>query len=505
MGLIQVNEAIAHRVVGDTDGLAAKFDEAVANLSNRSEPVAAPALVQARAAQASLALSEERYEDARSAAQHGLVLLQQPMLRLPGPDPEATLGLFLGVAELKLGYRQEGTERLQQMITRLQPTLSAGAIETTIVAEALNQLDAETWDSVLAEIDHSQDLVDHLTLSRQWPDTQLQQQVEALVELHERSGDAPYPVIGANSTEDGWEGLNRRFVQEAIRQQRESSSGLFDDVWAQVAGDLPAWLTVDPALEPVLVAWINNDDLAGSRDYLQANPSLLSDDTEILLGEFEYDGRSSKIELYVDLIRSARRVGIPATFDPLLAEQLFDDWVNAEDFSAFVDEHPEVTSPALAAFLAGQLAGPAPGPLDEYMESDRTLAAAAAGFLELIGRDERSLAEEALNSPVDLLPHYRQSVRIGDHRRLGATAAIALVSTARTPRSTIEAAVATAIAWALSDSSLASLASTMVESLQEMEADQISEMRHLVTQALQHNPTAAADLAPLLGHLDPES
>ena len=155
--------------------------------------------------------------------------------------------------------RKEECFGLRETFANLRQATIDGSRPPAYLAIALNLAGDELWDEVLAGLTEHPELIRRLTLYRDHTRNKITETVASLRNVESNPGD-----------------LHLRTVRGAIRSQRAKDRRPFDAAWLKDAGDLPPWLTIDPRLENLVIAWWNTNNLVAERAFLLGHQDLLS-------------------------------------------------------------------------------------------------------------------------------------------------------------------------------------------------------------------------------------
>ncbi|WP_410821031.1 tetratricopeptide repeat protein [Micromonospora sp. 050-3] len=233
-----------------------------------------------------------------------------------------------------------------------------------------------------------------------------------------------------------------RALRDQARRLRRPDPDRFERAWTEIAGDLPDWLTLDPALLAVAQAWINTTSYQDERDYLATHPELLAPAVDTAVTEALLTVSDQEALRYLTLRRIARTDGVTAAYAPLLLSILAAEFAAADPLTqtTMLAEHNEElltdgAREALAALAQRDTSGTAD-------RADAILALAQIGAAEP--------ALDALIHPekfTDLMAAIAESP---DPAALDATAFLARTS-AQTDAAAATADFYTAVASALAD------------------------------------------------------
>ncbi|MEU4195778.1 ATP-binding protein [Kribbella sp. NPDC026611] len=315
------------------------------------------------------------------------------------------LRINLGRALRGLGHDDEATEMFGSALVELRALFAADSTpashEETLarLAYALNAAGAQTWDVVLADLATEPEEALRLALYRNRPEEELPLTIATFLEgLHLFEGDT----------------VSTRLVRELARMARRGQQKRFDEVWTEAAGSVPDWLAIDPSLSNLVVAWWNAEPARRSCAYLAANPELLDPATDVLIEELrELVEDDDRAELLLQLRRDAAEYGVETAYAPVLAAEIFDEWLSADDFEQFLADHRnELLAPEVAAVIGGY---------EGIAQEDLN---AVLAVLTLTRRDESVVAFRILDDPEYGLTLLKPAWRSGDPERLVALAGL---------------------------------------------------------------------------------
>ena len=66
-------------------------------------------------------------------------------------------------------------------------------------------------------------------------------------------------------------------MRRACRELRQRDPSDFDTTWHDLAGELPAWLLIDPELLQSVLEWIDMPTWRASCDYLREHAGMLAE------------------------------------------------------------------------------------------------------------------------------------------------------------------------------------------------------------------------------------
>lgn len=339
--------------------------------------------------------------------------------------------ISLGRALHAGGRTAEAEELLGDAIAHLKSQLDAGEHNLVYLIACLEAAGSDVWDTMLAELSGRPLFTARLRLNRTRPPDELRDTIQDILTALEEASEDHVTI---------------RVAHEVARVRRASNPGRFDALWADMTGDLPAWLVIDPILDHLAVAWWNQFDTKKSQGYLAAHPALLDPATDVVIEEFRKpDGSNSE---YVDWLLTIRAEasahGVEAAYAPARALDLLDKWSMADNQEAFLAEHYDE--------LLSQDVHTAFENASEDGDQDATVALC---ILVLARRAEQSVAFHILEDPSYAIPLLQPAWRSSDAERLRALAALCLVSnededTLSEPDKAL-ARIATAIAHVLAD------------------------------------------------------
>ena len=275
-------------------------------------------------------------------------------------------------------------------------------------------------------------------------------------------------------------------AHQACRSRRANDLPAFDRTWQAIAGPPPGWLTLDPAVLDLAVAWLDTPSWTASKHHLtDQQAALLSEAGLLALDELALAVPDDpQLPFHRDLLARCRTEGLDAAYRPLLASELLDAWLAADDLAGFFSEHQ-------AALLGDDVQAAISARTDE------PAVMLVAAILELAHAGERQLVFRLLDEPALRTDTLVSARRQGNSERLRPVATIALAVAETDP----EAAVAlTHLAIA---SALASELDAAAEALQQARrlAPDIGPIMLALTDTLQHQPAHAAGLSRLVALL----
>ena len=127
---------------------------------------------------------------------------------------------------------------------------------------------------------------------------------------------------------------------------------------ADLMGELPAWLLIDPEVLQGMLEWISMPTWQASCDYLREHAEiLLSDAMQPVFDEFEFAAPDDPtIPQHRALLEAAQQHGIDVAYHLPLLWEVVDAWIRTDTWTAsraFLDEHyAELASDKALAILA---------------------------------------------------------------------------------------------------------------------------------------------------------
>jgi hypothetical protein len=233
-------------------------------------------------------------------------------------------------------------------------------------------------------------------------------------------------------------------VRRACRELRQRNTTSFDAAWHDLAGELPAWLLIDPELLQSVLEWIDMPTWQASYDYLREHAgTLMSDAAQPVFDELELAAPDDPtIQQRRALLGAAQQHGIDVAYRELLVGEVVDAWINTDTWAAsraFLDEHhTDLTSDEAVAILADRTADGQPAAIIHH------------ALLTLVRLDQADRAYDAITEPAQLQAELDAARGDADSTRLIAYATIG-VATASDDEAAAQACFHLALGDALTD------------------------------------------------------
>jgi hypothetical protein len=250
---------------------------------------------------------------------------------------------------------------------------------------------------------------------------------------------------------------------------------------------------VDLSLPQLVRAWIDLPSWRQSRDFLESNPELLSEDAEVLLREIAMGGdvASKHLESWLDLFAHARQHGARAAFEDRIAFEDLRIWIASEDPKRHFKAHPELLRDSVV------------NALNQWLVDDTQSPATAVthrgfgGIMALSRRGERKLAFDVFDAPQEAEPHLIHALEKGDAHRLWAIASIVGISDRADSSLKLKGLTFVAVAEALQGDT--ATAECCVDYLRELAAEEEKSHVHSVfVNAIATQPEHAGTFGRLL-------
>lgn len=391
--------AAANLVLNREEEGKASLEESIRQLEPMlDQPVAPWLMTNALSNLAGVHLRAGAVQEAIQAARRAVELAEER-----GTGPNVSL---LPLAQSQLGIALHAAGEREAANTYLGPAI--GALKTLIrqdegvggiLAMALEAAGPEAWDAVLSELEDQPTIGRQLKLLRFNSSESLPALVAEYVRVLAAVADEPQEV---------------RSVRQLARGRRSNDTEQFDAAWRAAAGDLPDWLLIPEWLDLVVVAWWNAPTWRRARDYLESTPTLLDPMTVVVLEEVRNEHNNGLVDLHLQILETAIEEGIDAAYGPIFADELVDEWIDADLEEAFLAEHrDELLGDHVAAALA-----------DRAADGDVS-AIVAQALLVLSRRGEESVAHSVLDGQTSLgIALLETAWRSADAERLGALAVL---------------------------------------------------------------------------------
>jgi hypothetical protein len=233
-------------------------------------------------------------------------------------------------------------------------------------------------------------------------------------------------------------------VWRACRELRQRDPSDFGTTWRDLAGELPAWLLIDPELIQHMLAWITMPTWQASCDYLREHATmLLSDAVQPVFNELELETPDNPtIQQRRALLSAAQQHGIDVAYRVLLVGEVVDAWINTDTWTAsraFLDEHhADLAGDEAIAILADRVADSESAEVIHY------------ALLTLVRLDQEDRAYDAIMDPAHLQTELDAARGDADPTRLIAYATIG-VATASEDEAAAQAYFHLALGQALTD------------------------------------------------------
>jgi tetratricopeptide (TPR) repeat protein len=399
-GICETNLSAAYLVLNRQDEARQSAERAIELLGDLPDPPLMSALATALNNLAILNIAAGENEAAVEQARRAAALLDQ-VGPLSPPQLLPLIRISMGQGLRALGFEAQAAEALSSGIAELRTQLTADEETFARLAHGLNAAGAATWDTLLADLAASPEIAIQLALHRSRPPDELNLTIGAILDGL-RIGETDPSLV--------------RSVHELARAQRSEITERFDALWVQSVGEIPDWLSIDPWLSDLVVAWWNAGAPQRARSYLQANPALLDPATDILLEEIRADGGDGeKADLHLQIRADAAAHGIESAYAPIIAEALIDEWTDAADEESFLAEHrDELLAPEVASILA------------QRRDSGDADADTRLAVLVLSQRGEPGVAHRILDDPESGIALLKPAWRSADAERLSALATLCL-------------------------------------------------------------------------------
>ncbi|MGN6872016.1 MAG: caspase family protein [Solirubrobacteraceae bacterium] len=389
--------------------------------------------------------------------------------------------LSVGCALLASGEESEAEAYLDPAIQELVAFARVDPQYIGLVALAVNSAGNAVWEVVSAELADRPELIQILTIARIRPLAELEATVVEIQRELEH-------VIGGPA--------QARQIRQLARQQRSRDPDRFDAAWKAAGEDIPSWLPISVSLSHAAISWWNTSSWRQSHDYLLANPALLDPATDILLEELRGEFGDDRVDAHLRLRSDAAAHGVDDAYAPELAELLLDEWLaTGLDDGFLTQRYNDLVGSDVAEVLAARVAAG-----DE-------IAVVAQAILVLARRGEEIMAYRVATDPAFGVTLLQPAWRSVDVERLGALATLCRAgSEADSPEGPL-AAVATAIAEALTGHRDAALADARDAVATVSDEGLRASLLEAVTDALAHHPDQSGILVELLQELrtdDPE-
>lgn len=464
-----LNLAAARINLDQLEGTDALLWRAVDVFRGSSSPLAVQNLGVAHLNLALHAISSHRYADAIPLAEEALQRLQGPAGSVP-TGAHANAHLVLGIARRGAGDSEGGQQLIDEILNPAIESFREGTLAGAGLSALLNTAGSADWERALARLDDRPDVRRMLVINRRRPPEELDQTVHALVDgLDEAVGEALVEV------------------HAIARLQRMFNAAHFDEIWRREAGDLPPWLLLDVTKLSEVVMWVNTPTWEYSRDYLTQHQELLAPETDVALREMalgmEEEG-ASIIDLHLEVLARARTQGIRAAFEPVIASQAINAWVQSDDLEAHLDEHPELLDASVSEELRRR------------GDADGRVHAVLAAILELARRGEQALAFRLDEDAAFAHAQFESAWPLRDPERFMAMATIVQYS-ADDPALKRQAFLALAVTEALqghADRAMDWLGAALEDSTAEERAAMTARIGEVIAQ----QPASAAALAQLI-------
>ena len=398
----------------------------------------------------------------------------------PLDDPQSTalmpfVRINLGRALRAGGSVEEGTRMLKAGITELRARPMSDDLQVAAFASSLDAAGSAMWDEVLAGLTDQPALVRTLEILRTRPVEELSETIRIL----------------RSRLEEPDTGKDVRVVRTIARRNRSRHGERFDALWTEAIGALPAWLTVNPSLEDLLVAWWNAPTWRQSRDYLAANPVLLDPGTDVLIDEFRLAGIDEDLaSKHLGLLSEARTNGVEQAYAPVLAQLALQEWrlqdFSSEHLTAHVDD---LLSPGTQAFI-------------DARSTDGDMATLMLGsILTLARRGEQAVAYRAARENAFGISLLQTAIKAADAERAAALAIICLNHDDLTAADRAFATTALAIASALRGRPAEALTRAQEVAALEIEPTERTRLVEMVAEAIGRQPAQRDTLLSVLGTL----
>ena len=419
-----------------------------------------------------ITLSQLQAQDGRFDS--ALVHAREARRRLAAPDLPAFAALnqmsalaVLGRAERGSGAVEQGTATLRQLIDQLREVAHDGGDQAVAMVMAINLAAPDLWDDAITALGDQPQIVRRLTLMRFRPRAETATTVRMLIDA---LASAPPGEL--------------RETRQIARAQRSRAVAEFEQAWRELAGDVPEWLRVDSTVEWAAIGWWNAPTWPLSRDYLAAHPVLLDARTDLVLEEFAFGAEDrTLVDRHLALLAATREQGVEVAFGPTMLDVEIHRWMESDEFSEHLAQHPELLRAELLARLR------------ENAAAGDGRAQVLAAIVELAQRGEADLAIAAAEYPPGMGDELRAGCRSSDVSRLHALATIVVNLADGAPRR--QAALALAIVT-LVQPDAQPLSDELRESIVGSEPDERVGLTAMITDSIAQHPKAAATLVTLL-------
>ena len=183
-------------------------------------------------------------------------------------------------------------------------------------------------------------------------------------------------------------------AHEHARRHRGPDPAAFDQNWARhTGGQVPAWLTVNPALLSSARAWVATDTYTAERDHLAAHPELFEAAADTAVAEAVLAVPEDEASRYSALRQAAQQDGVEAAYRPLLLIILAHEFADADpgrQRALLADRRDELLTDTVADAL---------NELARQEDQQGAAARRATALLDLARTGDAELVFEALTEP----------------------------------------------------------------------------------------------------------